>query len=299
MHVENQSITFQVPEVTFQSQEVEIPYPFITQVHERTEEIRYPSNVTVTTKTFSVPDLKKKTRSITYPSALEVEYDTLSITYPDEITIGSENKIITVPAVPEEQLKEYIINDPHITVEKQQIMLEEKAVLQKISERLRLVATSLGATPQAFEELQKLLEEARSSLHTTDGHLESSGKLTGQLREHIAKLVDDLEAQKKNYEQLRKSASALAGFIPFLFVILGLISVATAAGGAAKLYVHRHNKSDKPCKPPVEQNLCRQEQEPLPDTPQQEYEQQSQSSIHQQAEQHHDSPSDSPGDRRA
>ncbi len=294
VHLENRSITFQVPKVTFQSQEVKIPYPVITEVQKRTEEIRYPKSATVESKTFQIDSArtqsKKKPKSgkieVAYPSALEVVYDTFSITYPDKIIIGTDNKTITVPDVPEEQLKEYTVNDPHITVEVQQIMLEEKAVLEKISKRLRLVATSLGATPQAFEELQKLLEEARSSLHTTDGHLESVGQSTALLREQLAELVNDLEAQKKDPEQLRKSASALAGFVPLLFIILGLISAATAAGGAAKLYIHRHNKPDKPCQPPIDRNPCQQEQEPQPDnTPQQQPEQ-------------HDFPSDKPEDQR-
>jgi hypothetical protein len=312
----DEQITFRTPDITLQNKEVKIPYRIITKVHERTEELEYPSAVTVEKEKFrkDLGYLKiKKRQQVQYPGKIvqqqqqisiqqkplppegkkrdcvnclklgeivfehpadiTVQHNTLSITYPERISVRTENHTVTVPAAPQVEWDDHQIKVPQITIEERPILEEEKVALKKIVEQLRLIATSLGTAETSFEGLHSLLEEAGSSLSITRDHLQHAKEANNQLREHLKKLAEELDARTSELELLRKKFAAIADLIPLLFAVLALLCAATAASGAAKLCVHHHDR--KGCPPdetPDQKVPCPQEQEPQPGTPPQQQE---------------------------
>ena len=240
---ETKTVHFRLPEVIPKTRSVSIPYP-TAKVNSGPKRITYPKGAAVMTKEWKTNFGKVLGKdlggvSFSYPAGINVSNGSVDLAYPTSIKIGTANKTVSIPATPELRMKDHRFDIPdNLSVSKREFMKDEQVLLRKSSTQLMSMHTALGTTAGSLSRIRRTLgDDVSASLQETDRNLVEMDKALKILRrQRIPRVVSDLAIQRQGLAQSRSEFGALAGLIPLLFAISGLVTSAIAISGVGKLF---------------------------------------------------------------
>jgi hypothetical protein len=210
-------LPLQVPTLSYELDKLQIDIPKI-KVQEQTIEIPYP-NAQVGSKKETI-DLGVTKVDIRMPT-IEIAANSKKVTLPSKLEVMTEERYLEYP-------KDF-------QIQQTPLLAEEKQVLQRMQADLQNAAINLTTSARSLAELEKLSDvDLRRSLQLTSRAISQSlEQLSNISRQHLPEFEHQLLLQRDHLKSSTSQIRDLLQFLPWLWGVLGLISVGSIVNGFA------------------------------------------------------------------
>lgn len=230
------TIKFTVPYIEEGTQKIELPFFKIDEKEEKITQIEVapiPDKKYFLTVCEPKGSLKKCEGSLLeYIKKIDIKPSTYSWKNP-VITQSIHQVSVHIPKI---SLKEQSFDIQEVKISSQPIMGDVKEQLQLLSQQLTAISTLPIVADNWIQLLQREFEQCPAQLHE-----EETRKIIAAFRQNLIDARDKITVGQGASGEIFKAA---AGFVPCLFLILGLLSAGMAASGGAKLFVKGKKKQD-------------------------------------------------------